>query len=96
LIGVLFLQNYPASSEPKNLVRISDTVEIRKNLEAIINTPKGRNFQNIDVLDSIANYIKLQFLKSTNRVTVQKFEARNNSYINIIASFAQRMERELL
>jgi Peptidase family M28 len=87
LIGVLVLQNYPASSEPKNLTRLCDTILIRKNLEAIINTPKKRNFQNVDVLDSTANYIKSQFSTCTNRVTVQKFEARNKLYSNVIASF---------
>jgi hypothetical protein len=87
LIGVLVLQNYPASSEPKNLARLCDTILIRKNLETIINTPKKRNFQNVDVLDSTANYIKSQFSTCTNRVTVQKFEARNKSYSNVIASF---------
>jgi Zn-dependent M28 family amino/carboxypeptidase len=87
LIGILFLQNYPASSEPKNLARLSDTIIIRKNVDAIINTPQKRNFKNIDVLDSTANYIKSQFSTCTNKVSVQKFEARNKSYSNIIASF---------
>ncbi len=86
-IGILFLQNYPASSEAKNLVRLSDTSAIRKNLEAIINTPKKRNFNNAEILDSTANFIKSQFLKYTNRVSLQTFEARNKSYSNIIASF---------
>lgn len=87
LLGIFGLQNYPASSEPKNLTRLADTSVIRKNLEVIINTSKKRNYKNVDVLDSIADYIKKQFLKSTNRVTSQKFEARNQFYSNIIASF---------
>ncbi len=83
----MFLQNYPASSEPKNLPRLADTSNISRNLLAIINTPQKRNYKNVVVLDSVAGYIKQEFSKYTNRVTVQRFEAENNSYCNIIASF---------
>ena len=67
LLGILVFQNYPNSAAAKNLVRLSDTVLIRQNLETIINTPKKRNFQNVDVLDSIADYIQLQFLSCTKK-----------------------------
>jgi Zn-dependent M28 family amino/carboxypeptidase len=87
LIGVMFLQNYPASSEPKNLPRLADTTNISRNLAAIINTSKKRNYKNVEVLDSVAGYIKQEFLKYTNRVTVQQFEAETKSYSNIISSF---------
>ena len=85
--GAFFFQNYPASSEPKNLPRLADTLIIRKNLEAIINTTKKRNFRHVETLDSIAGYIRSDFLKSTTRVTTQRFEARNEFYNNVIASF---------
>ena len=87
IIVVFILLNYPISSEPKNFARLADTSNIRRNLEAVIHTPKSRNSKNVDVLDSIANYIRLEFSKSSNRVTVQKFEAGNKTYSNIIASF---------
>ena len=88
LVLIIFaMQNYPASSEPKTLPRIADTTRIRNNLEAIINTSNSRNYINVEVLDSIADFIKLEFSKSSKRVSVQKFEAENRSYSNIIASF---------
>lgn len=87
LIGIFVLQNYPASSDPKNLPRLADTTAIKRDLVAIINTPKSRNFFNVEVLDSVADYIKSEFLKCTNRMTVQKFDVRGKLYSNIIASF---------
>ncbi len=87
ILIISFLQNYPASSEPKALTRITDTSYIRTNLEVIINTSKSRNYLNVDVLDSIADFIKGEFSKSSQRVIVQKFDADNRSYSNIIASF---------
>ncbi len=92
----MFLQNYPATSEPKNLPPLADTSNIGRNLEAIINTPKKRNYQNVEVLDSVAGYIKQEFLKYTNRVTVQHFEAGNKSYSNIISSFGPEEGERLI
>lgn len=87
MAGIFFFQNYPASSGPKPLPRLADTSNISRNLAAIINTPKKRNYHNTDVLDSIAGYIKKEFLQYTGRVTIQPFEAENKSYCNVIASF---------
>lgn len=87
LIAIFIFQNYPASSEPKNLPRLADTGNIRKNLEAIINTPKSRNYLNTDVLDSIARYIRQEFKKCSDSVSVQEFKVRGRSYSNVIASF---------
>jgi len=87
MLIIFALQNYPASSDPKSLPRIADTTRIRTNLEAIINTSNSRNYLNVEVLDSIADFIKLEFSKSSKRVSVQKFEAANRFYCNIIASF---------
>jgi uncharacterized protein YjgD (DUF1641 family) len=87
LLVVFIAQNYPATSQAKNLTRLSDTINIRKNLEAIINTPQKRNYKNTGILDSIAGYIKQQFLLSATRVTTQNFVVNNKTYSNIIASF---------
>lgn len=87
IIGIFVIQNYPASSLPKDLERLSDTARIRNDLEAITNTSKPRNYLNTDILDSIASYIKNEFSKCSNRVSLQNFEAYERQYKNIIASF---------
>lgn len=87
LIGISFYQNYPTSAEPKSLPRLADTGMIRRDLNAIINTSKKRNFNNVAILDSVADYIKSTFLTCSDRVTIQPFEVRNHIYSNIIASF---------
>ena len=40
---------------------MADTVNIKRNLEAIINTPDYRNYKNITVLDTVAERIKKEF-----------------------------------
>ncbi len=87
LVVVLVMQNYPISAEPKPLLRLADTNNIKRNLEAIINTPQKRNYHNVAVLDSVADHIKREFSKFTNRVTVQPYTVAGQLYSNIIASF---------
>jgi Zn-dependent M28 family amino/carboxypeptidase len=87
LIVVFAIQNYPVSSDAKNLTRLSDTTNIRKNLKSIINTADYRNYKNIEVLDTVAERVRMEFLKHTHRVTVQNYKVNENNYKNIIASF---------
>lgn len=87
LTGCFVVQNYPASSGPKNLPRLADTSAIKNDLLAIVYTPNYRNFLNVEVLDGVAGYIKSAFLTCTQRVTEQTFEVKGKLYRNIIASF---------
>ncbi len=86
-IVIFILQNYPVSSNAKDFIRLSDTANIRRNLESIIKTSEYRNYKNIDVLDTVAERIRQEFLKYTNRVFIQNYKVNENSYKNIIASF---------
>lgn len=87
LVGIFVAQNYPASSHAKDLPRLSDTSYLRKNLELVINTVKPRNYINVDVLDTIAERIRIEFLEYSNRVTSQDYKVGENIYRNVIASF---------
>lgn len=87
LLLVLVMQNYPISAEPKPLLRLADTNNIKRNLMAIINTPSKRNYHNVAVLDSVADHIKKEFSIFTGRVTVQPYTVAGQVYSNIIASF---------
>jgi len=87
LLVIFAIQNYPVSSEAKNFSRLSDTANIRRNLESIINTPDYRNHKNVGILDTVAERIRKEFLKYTNRISIQDYKVNGNSYKNIISSF---------
>lgn len=87
LIIVFIAQTYPASSDAKVLAGISDTSRVRKHMELITKTTKPRNYQNIDVLDTVAERIRQEFLKNTDRVSFQNYEVDQREYKNVIASF---------
>jgi hypothetical protein len=53
LLLIVVIQNYPISSKAKDLPRLADTSNIKRNLEAIINTPNYRNYKNVSVLDTV-------------------------------------------
>ena len=60
---------------------------MRKSLELVITTPKPRNYRNVDLLDTIAERIRLEFLRYSGRVTTQEYKVGENTYRNVIASF---------
>jgi Zn-dependent M28 family amino/carboxypeptidase len=87
LLTIIIIQNYPISSKAKRFVRLADTANIRRNLKAIINTPDFRNYKNITVLDTVAERIKNEFKRYTNRISTQDYKVDERGYKNIIASF---------
>ena len=84
---IMIFQNYPANSQTKSFARLSDTANIRRCLELVVNTEKPRWFRNVDVLDTVANRIEAEFLRYTNKVSFQKFTIQGAEYRNVIASF---------
>ncbi len=87
ILTIFVILNYPISSTAKNLERLADTTNIKRNLESIINTPDYRNYKNIAVLDTVAERIKKEFQRYTNSVSTQDYKVDERGYKNIIASF---------
>lgn len=95
-IAAIAFLNYPVSSTPKDFPLLSDTTRIRNNLEKIINTKNYRNFGNVDVLDTVSDYIKHKFLETTNHVSIQEFQVRGNIYKNVIATFGPETGQRII
>lgn len=96
LLAIFAIQNYPVSSVAKEFPRLSDTSNIRRNLDLIINTPEYRNHKNISTLDTVAERIRKEFLKHTNRISFQPYEVNGNTYKNIIASFGPENGKRII
>jgi hypothetical protein len=69
-----------------NYAFISDTTQIKRDMDSIIKTPGYRNYQNIDALNYTADYIKRQLLLISDSVFEQSYEVNGKQYKNIIAS----------
>jgi hypothetical protein len=96
VIALTAFQNYPANAKPKSFERLSDTANIKRCLELVVNTPKPRWFRNTDVLDTVANRVRAEFLEHTNRVSFQNFAIGSNEYRNVIASFGPHSGKRII
>jgi hypothetical protein len=64
-----------------------DSIRVKKDLAAILSTPKARNYKNIEELDQVADYIVSEFKKSGGVVSELSFHVDGKKYRNIICSF---------
>ena len=87
LLLFFVFQNIPASSNARDLANLSDTSHLRRSLELIINTPGPRTYNNVDILDTVAERIRNEFQKNTDRVSFQNYAVEEKQYKNVIASF---------
>ncbi len=66
---------------------IADSIQLKQHVKVLTSTSKPRNYQNTYILDSIAAYIKSEFIKyGFEHVSEQCYEARGKTYRNVIAS----------
>ncbi len=89
LTSAFFTLKNPLLVKPKPTKEIIsiDTAQLRTDVTTLCNTKLPRNSENVDVLDSIADYIKQEFGKTAGRVSEQAFEVRGKTYRNVICSF---------
>jgi hypothetical protein len=64
----------------------TNTLRINNDLNSISETQKSRNYQNIETLNFVANYIKSELQKVCDSVQYQNFTVSNNEYKNVIGS----------
>jgi hypothetical protein len=58
LLTYFVVINYPVAADPKVLPVLSDARLIGSDLRAIVGHHQKRNYLHLDVLDSVADYVK--------------------------------------
>jgi low affinity Fe/Cu permease len=87
LIVFFTIQNYPVSVAARDLPRLSDTLNLKHNFDLVLNTDKPRHYKNVTVLDTVAERIRKELSKYTDRTGMQEYQVENNTYKNVFASF---------
>jgi len=65
----------------------ADTAHLYSHVFTLVNTPEPRNFEHIDMLDSVARYIAGEFRSyGYGSVTEQTYDVKGNTCKNVIAS----------
>ena len=96
LTGVLFYSFYEPTYSKQNLDNESDSILVKKHLVALTQIPKFRNYQNIEQLDSIADYIKNDFEKYSDSTHFQEYKVNDVVYKNVITSFGTENKKRII
>jgi len=76
---------------------ISDTIQIKSDMDSIVKTFEYRNYKNLTSLNQVADYIKRQFKSVSDSVVEQNFDYQGTQYKNIICSInTQKQERIII
>lgn len=75
---------------------VSDTLLIKKHLTNITKTDMYRNFQNVEQLNEIANYISDHFKQYSESVKFQEYKVDKETYKNVICSFGEANEKTIV
>jgi hypothetical protein len=79
LFTVLLAIHQPITADPI----VADSVRLRQHVSVLTATSKPRNYANTDILDSIAAYIKAEFIHyGFEHVAEQCYEAKGKTYRN--------------
>lgn len=74
----------------------ADTIAIKNHLKNLTKTPSFRNHQNIEQLNTIAKYIKTDFLKYSDSVSFQEYAVDGKIYKNVICSFGTENQQRII
>lgn len=75
---------------------LSDTSRIENDLRKITKTNKSRNYQNIEILNLVADYIFNEFSKNCDTVYFQKFYVNGIEYKNVIGSIGTKKSERII
>ncbi|MCT2564490.1 M28 family peptidase [Chryseobacterium herbae] len=69
---------------------------VKNHLTALTQIPEFRNHKNIDQLNAIADYIKLDFSKYGDSTTFQEYNVEGKIYKNVITSFGTENKKRII
>jgi len=75
---------------------ICDTVQIKNNMDSIVKTDGFRNYQNLKILNSVADFIKSRFMLISDSVSEQTYEYNGTQYKNVICSINTDKKKRII
>jgi Zn-dependent M28 family amino/carboxypeptidase len=74
----------------------TDTLRIKQALTVLTQSPKARNYQNLQELNDAAAFIFDEFSRFADTVYYQTYQVKGVHYKNVIASFGQQYSKHLI
>lgn len=69
---------------------------VKSHLQALTQTPKFRNYKNIDQLNAVADYIQQNFNKYSDSTAFQEYHVDGRIYKNVISSFGTENKKRII
>ena len=89
-LSIISFENYAQTNQKSNIENI------KKHLSIITKTEKPRNFKNLETLNFVANYIKLELNKVCDSVEFQNFNVDGNEYKNVIGTIGLEHQQRII
>lgn len=74
----------------------ADISLVKNHLQALTQTPKFRNYKNIDQLNAVADYIQQNFSKYGDSTSFQEYPVDDKIYKNVITSFGTENKKRII
>lgn len=87
---IMFVVNYGFAQQEASVNLIEN------HIKNITKTKEYRNYSNINQLNKIADYIKTEFVKSSDNVSFQEYIVDGKMYKNVIASFGIENNKRII
>jgi len=88
--------NLPLINIENEYTIFADSISIKEHLTAITKTKKSRNYQNLQTLNGVGQYIYDEFQKYADTTYYQKYDVNGNEYKNVIAVFGSRHTKTIV
>ena len=76
--------------------KTADTLKIKQHLTTITKSNKSRNYENLEELNRIANYIFKEFHQYADSTYYQKYNVNGNEYKNVIGVFGATHKKTIV
>lgn len=96
ILFLCFSISHVQPQEIQNKFSSADTIRIKKDLVAITNTSKSRNYKNIATLNSVASYIRSELSIVCDSVSYQKYNVGDFEYKNVIGSIGTENNERII
>lgn len=74
----------------------ADSILVNQHLKALVETPQFRNYQNLEQLNSVADYIFKNFTQYADETTFQEYKVDGKTYKNVICSFGTEHTKRII
>ncbi|SHL19691.1 M28 family peptidase [Chryseobacterium polytrichastri] len=95
-IGIILFNSFKGPQAAEKSPVPADRNLVKEHLIALTQTPRFRNYKNLDQLNTIAEYIHQNFNKYSDSTSLQEYQVGEETYKNVICSFGTENKKRII